>query len=404
MLIKLKKKFVIISMSLVSILLIIIFSSIYFLNYRSLNNETSLILYKSINGIDSISNNIMNYENINYLPIFIYDITGEYKFVDSNLDIIIDEQTKVEILDLISKKYNNTGFMPEYGLKYYKFESIEDGRKFVALLFDERIIQLNNLRDNLFFAFFISFFILLIVTNYLAKWALKPVENSWKFQEQFIADASHELKTPLTVILANIKILKEISNSNHNQLKWLENTNDEAIRMKGLIEEMLYLAKPSNNNDNLNFEKINFSDLVEEVMLTFESIAFEKRLELKFDYFNDNIYLEGNRQELKRLLIILVDNACKYSEPENDITIELYKKDNKAIFKINSIGNIIKKENYKKIFERFIRESESRARYSEGGYGLGLAIAKKIVETHNGKIDWAPFSDIGNTFIVELEA
>ena len=167
---------------------------------------------------------------------------------------------------------------------------------------------------------------------------------------------------------------------------------------------MLFLAKSSDNKDILNFEEINFSDLVEEVILTFESIAFEKKLELKLDYFNDNIYIKGNRQELKRLLIILVDNACKYSEPENNITIELYKKDNKAVFKINSIGNIIKIENSKRIFERFIRESESRARYSEGGYGLGLAIAKKIVENHNGKIEWAPFYDLGNTFIVELEA
>ena len=404
MLIKLKRKFVIISMSLVSILLIIIFSSIYFLNYRSLNNETNLILYKSINGKDSISNNIMNYENINYSPIFIYDITDEYKLIDSNFDIIIDDQTKEEILETIIKKHNNTGFMSEYGIKYYKFESMDEGRKFVALLFDERIIQLSYLKGNLLFAFFISFFILLIVTNYLSTWALKPVENAWNFQEQFIADASHELKTPLTVILANIKILKGISSTNANQLKWLENTNDEAIRMKDLIEEMLFLAKSSDNKDILNFEEINFSDLVEEVILTFESIAFEKKLELKLDYFNDNIYIKGNRQELKRLLIILVDNACKYSEPENNITIELYKKDNKAVFKINSIGNIIKIENSKRIFERFIRESESRARYSEGGYGLGLAIAKKIVENHNGKIEWAPFYDLGNTFIVELEA
>lgn len=410
MLHKLKIRFVAISMSLVSIILIIIFSCIYFLVYSTVDNKASEDLKKSLKEIaqNEEANRLNNGLEVRFKTFddtYIYDITDKPVLVDSNTGGEYSESggNINKVVKTVKRRHKPKGLIEEYYIKYLVFN--KNGSEYLAIITVTSLISmLFSLKSMLISVFLITFVIMLFITWYLSSLALAPVEKAWVLQKQFIGDASHELKTPLTVILANLKILKRYNNLTEEENKWVDNTHDEAIRMKGLIEEMLYLAKGDVEETHLQFSDVNFSELVEEVLLTFESIAFEKGLELKYDGIEKDIHINGSRSHLKRLIIILVDNACKYSESGNDVNVELTKKDKKVIFKITSIGEVIHKENGKKIFERFVRESESRARNTEGGFGLGLAIAKKITEFHKGKIRWEPYEDKGNTFIIELEA
>ncbi|WP_129582273.1 sensor histidine kinase [Miniphocaeibacter massiliensis] len=408
MLVKLKRKFITITMTLVSFVLLAILISIYVVNYKSMDKSTT----------ESMANTAITILDKNYVPentfvnkntyyTFIYKVVNDkFVYINSN----IDQELKSEVAETIFKAIDSSdkvsGFVKEHGMKYLKLvDPYDNNERYVAISFVAGQLELlKSLLEMLITAFIIAFVFIFLIAKFLANWALEPVEKAWYLQKQFIADASHELKTPLTIILANLKILKKYNNLTSAQNKWIDNTNDEAIRMKDLVEEMLYLAKGDMGNMNINYSDVNFSELVEEVLLTFESIVFEKGLKMEYASVDEEIHCIGDRGQLKRLIIILIDNACKYSEQGNNIDINLYKKDKKIFFKITSIGNIISEKNSKRIFERFIRDSESRNRDGEGGYGLGLAIANKIVENHKGKIRWEPYRDIGNTFIVELGA
>lgn len=415
MLHKLKIKFVAISMSLVSIILIVIFSSIYFFVYTIADKDTTNDLNASLKEMakyeeSTRENNMLNIRVKSFDDTYLYDITTDKSiFVNSNTgNEFTDNNNDIDkIAKTVKRRHKSKGFIEEYNIKYTVYS--KGNYSYLGIIKVPMLIgMLCSLQSMLISVFLITFIIMLFLTWYLSSLALEPVEKAWKLQKQFIADASHELKTPLTVILANLKILKRYNNLTDEENKWVDNTHDEAIRMKGLIEEMLYLAKGDVEETHLQFADVNFSELVEEVLLTFESIAFEKGLEIVYSGIDDDIHLIGSKPHLKRLIIILVDNACKYSKTGNNVTVSLNKKDKKVIFKITSIGEVIQTENGNKIFERFVRESESRARNtvqnSEGGFGLGLAIAKKITESHKGKIKWEPYEDKGNTFIVELEA
>ncbi len=410
-LVKLKRQFIAISMSLVAFVLIVIFSSILMFFYRILivpekndleNSAIEILINKY--DVDKRYNDMQQGKFV-----FLYLKTDEgYKFLDGSMkEPLSDEQFNIIYKYLSSREdsdgYVNDGINAGKNILYMKRDFMNTGNEYLALSYTKTYMVFSNLFKALLTAFMSALVLIFFVASFLANWALRPVERAWKLQKQFIGDASHELKTPLTVILANLKILKRDESLTAEQSKWVDNTNDEAIRMKDLVEEMLYLARGDIENNKFNGTDVNFSELVEEVLLTFESLAFEKGLSLMYDNIEEDIYCVGDKQQLKRMLIILVDNAVKYSDPGNDINVYLYKNDKKIFFKITSIGEVIKAENAKKIFERFIRESESRARNSVGGYGLGLSIAKNIVENHKGKIKWEPYDDIGNSFIVELE-
>ena len=150
-----------------------------------------------------------------------------------------------------------------------------------------------------------------IISLFLAKWALTPVERAWDQQNQFIADASHELKTPLTVILANLKILlshKEDTIS--NQFRWIENTHTEASRMKKLVENLLFLARSESNTVPAAVNTFNLSDTVWSCLLPFESVAFEQGVTLN-ESVTPGLSMLGDEGQIKQLTAILLDNACK---------------------------------------------------------------------------------------------
>jgi signal transduction histidine kinase len=249
---------------------------------------------------------------------------------------------------------------------------------------------------------FLGLIALFFVSLVLANFAIRPVERAWLAQQQFIADASHELKTPLTVILANTGILSAHPDTLVSEhVQWIHNTQDEANRMKGLVENMLELAKGDIPQGKIVFGRVNLSDIIANSLLIFEPVAFEKNVELTSDVVS-NLEIHGDEERLRRLAAILLDNAIKYSGTNGSVSVILRQSGSHITLTVRNTGTVIPAKHLAKIFDRFYREDESRRFDDEGSFGLGLAIARQIVTEHGGKI-WAESNpQTGTVFTVQF--
>ena len=216
------------------------------------------------------------------------------------------------------------------------------------------------------------------VSSILSKWIIKPAIDAFDAQKRFIADASHELKTPLAVIMASADALEK----DKKEKKWISNIQNESERMNNLIKSLLDLSKIESTTPVT--EDIDLSKLVIKSTLVLESLMFEKNIELKYD-ISENIIINANSEEIKQLVTILLDNAIKHSESNGKILVNLYEQKNNVVLEVKNKGKSIEKGQEEKIFERFYRVDESRNR-NENRYGLGLAIAKTITNKYNGNI------------------
>lgn len=232
----------------------------------------------------------------------------------------------------------------------------------------------------------------------LANWAVKPVEKAWQEQKQFIADASHELKTPLTVLLTNAEMLKEPCYTCQERQEFAKNILTMSQRMKGLIENLLDLARLDNHTVSLTLNELNFSKLVSDCALPFEPLFFEKNLRLVCEIQSD-VHVHGDPQQLSQTIEILLDNALKYSTLSAPVTIRLQPRKNHCLLSVSGGGTPLSPNEQKQVFQRFYRLDPSRS--FSGSYGLGLPIAKRIIEEHDGKI-WAESDGQTNTFCILL--
>ena len=236
---------------------------------------------------------------------------------------------------------------------------------------------------------------------FLSGLALRPAEKTWKQQRQFVADASHELKTPLTVILANTGIvLAHPEDPVSAQSKWLEYTQEEARQMKGLVEDLLFLAKSDDARLESHFLPLDMSELVQGCLLPFEPVAFEAGVALE-SQVEPGLTLTGDEAQLRRLVRILLDNGVKYAGRQGTVELSLSRQQDKLRLTVRNTGTPIPAEHLPHLFERFYRADAARDR-SQGGYGLGLAIAKAITEQHRGKISVSSSAEAGTTFTVLL--
>ena len=302
----------------------------------------------------------------------------------SNNDIDIDKYKSVanEIINNSDKENEYIGnlFFDDYSYSYHK------GRDLIII--DNTYVRenlLHGLKSSLLY--FIALEIIFIfISKLISNWISKPVEDAFNKQKEFIADASHELKTPLSVITASAEALE----ANPKEKKWLKNIKSESDRMNNLIIDLLDLAKTENGSMELTMG--NLSKVVEHSVLTFEGIAFEKNIKLDYQIDKD-INIKMNENSIRQVMEILLDNAIKHSSEKGKVEVNLT--DGKEIvLTVNNTGDPIPKGEEKKIFERFYRVDKARNR-NENRYGLGLAIAKNIITSHNGTIK--AFSKNGKT-------
>ena len=239
-----------------------------------------------------------------------------------------------------------------------------------------------------------------VVSLFLARWLVRPVEESWRRQRQFVADASHELKTPITVLLADTDILlSHPGDTIADQRRWVEHIRDEGLRMKELVGDLLFLARGDAAGPERPQGRADLSQLCEGCVMSFEPVAFEAGLTLD-SAIAPGVSVTGNEEELRRLCAILLDNACKYGEPGGTVTVTLTAAD-RAVLTVHNTGEPIPAEVQPRLFERFYRADAARTR-EQGGYGLGLSIAAAIAERHRGKISLHSAQGEGTAFTVTL--
>jgi signal transduction histidine kinase len=230
-----------------------------------------------------------------------------------------------------------------------------------------------------------------------------PVQEAFEKQKQFVADASHELKTPLAVINTNVDVL--LSNGEdtiNNQSKWLNYIKSESERMTKLTNDLLYLTQMDYSDNKLIFTKLNLSESVESIILAMEAVIYEHNLSLNYDV-EPELIAYGNDEQIRQVVMILLDNAIKYTNQKGSISVTLKRQNSDIMLSVSNTGEGIHQEHLKKIFDRFYRTDKSRSRRL-GGYGLGLSIAKAIIDQHKGKIYAESILNKSTTFFVRLPA
>lgn len=237
--------------------------------------------------------------------------------------------------------------------------------------------------------------IIFLISLWVASVVSKPVEQSLAEQKRFVADASHELKTPLAVILANNKIIEK--SANLEQKEWLSSNNDEIQYMSEIISEMLTLAQ-TESMTAVKKTKVDLTKLATKVCLQFEPVAYEKNLTLTHE-ITENISVNFDEKMLRQLIMILLDNAIKHEESGGKVTLNIEKTANFVNLGVQNVKTLIPQEKLPHLFERFYKVDESRG---SKGFGLGLAIAKNIAQLNGATISATSDQQNGTIFAVKI--
>lgn len=425
MLKKLRRKIILINMILVGIVLLGLLSVVcintYHQQYSRVDNSLRDALNKPAFDGDSFFGNddsddpigdeleklpdeIMENEGKRFVTtslVTIYPGTSTYLISSNSLNLSSDELDKA--VSYVLERGKTEGIIKSQALKYrtayesgiYRiaFADTSEARASV-----KRTIIISVLLTSC--GLVILFFISLLLSGL----AIRPVKRSWQQQHQFVADASHELKTPLTVILANNNLIQSHRQETvESQEKWLNSTREEAEHMSKLVGDLLFLAKSDGEQSPVVFSEVNLSDTCENAALQFEPVAFEKGLKMDID-IQDGLTIQGDGTQLGQLIRIFLDNACKYTPEGGKIDVKLTKAGPEIRLSVANTGDPIPADVLPHLFERFYRMDESRTRTSSaGGYGLGLAIAKAITQRHKGSIKAESSAEKGTVFTVTFK-
>ena len=315
--------------------------------------------------------------------------------INHTTEEISDDQIKEIAENILKNKGTENTKIGNLYIDNYSYSLSKDNTSLVIIdntNTKERLMQ--TLKTSIMI-FIILEIVIVISSKLITNWIIKPVVETFNKQKQFIADASHELKTPLAVIMASSEALE----NEPEEKKWLENIKSESERMNNLISNLLELAKTESGIKE-QYSNENLSKLVEKSILTFESLSYEKNIKLNYQ-IDENINFVCNCDQIKQVVGILMDNAIKHSSKDGEIKVEFKKEKNNIVLTVGNKGQEIPKEQRDKIFERFYRGDASRNR-NDNRYGLGLAIAKNIVQNHNGNIS-VDFENGYNIFKVNFK-
>jgi len=356
-------------------------------NFSSLKNRIFLF------GNEKLSSNYVSYDkSMNVLHVKSEDTDLAEAIIDLAVKSLNEKKDSFE-----KKKVDGVGYRI-----YTKYIDSENTPK-VIQVYEE------TSGENYFWSFLktvlwlmgvIGIIALLAISYIFTGKALNPVKETWKKQKEFIADASHELRTPLTVIQTNLDVMMSDEDGTivENEI-WLDNAYSETRVMANLIDQLLTLAKVDANETKLDVMEISLSEIVDNVTDNMQIMAKNKNLNMVTE-IKENVIMKGDYDKIRRLVVILVDNAIKYTE-EGSIIIKLYTEKKQKILSVKDTGIGISDEDKKRIFDRFYRSDKARNR-KFGGTGLGLSIAKWIVESHRATIDVDSKIGEGSTFIVKF--
>lgn len=400
---KLKIKFIVTTMFLITIVMSVAFV-IQYLNTASELKKDSIealhdIAFSERSPIDGLFNKGNKHQHLTTYTLDI-DLSTNSCYIDGFGDV--DNLTKEnhdyinELINTVLNADSDEGIIKKHNMRYFAIKT-HIGKRIVLLDKSYEDNRLNSLLISLLISGSIAFLSFLLISIIIANIAVKPVEHSIQRQKQFISDVSHELKTPITVISTNTDLIMTHSESTvANESKWLGYIKDETVRMSELVNMMLYLAKTDEADSRYELVDFNLSNACYEVALPFESVSFENGKELTIN-IEEDVFIKGEENSVKQLLVILLDNALKYSNSNGRIELNVFVSGDKATVSVFNTGAPIPRECIPNIFERFYRVDEDRSRQT-GGSGLGLSIAKRIIEHNEATITVASSNDHGTEF------
>ena len=332
----------------------------------------------------------------------VVDVSGDGTLEKTSLVADISDEMIEEVVNEALASDESTGTSDGYTVAWMKAKTSWGWR--VALV--DTYSKMATLRSQALSClniFVVSAVVVFLVSYGLSGLALRPVKKAWDQQRQFVSDASHELKTPLAVILANTQILQNMKGLPPEATRWVSSTADEAGQMKRLVEDLLTLARADEqqSEQSLVREEVDLSGLVERCALEFDPVAYDRGCSIE-SAVDPGLAVLGDKDQLGRLVRTLVDNATKYARGGTAASVRLTRDGRRAKLVVNNQGDPIDPEDLEHLFDRFYRTDKARERKGSGGFGLGLAIARSITEAHGGKIGVTSTAEEGTTFTVSL--
>ena len=393
----LRIKFVLSNMGMVTVVIALAFLAVgYFTQYRMDQNNERMMREAALYGQEGFALDAGRVR----MPYFILVTDGDNQVVrvegqySPGRDDELLNRLAVQSIDADS----DGGFLEMYQLRYLR-RPFEEGYRIVYLDTSLGDSFAESMWRSLGMIGLAVWLVLFGISLVLSKWAVDPVRQSIQREKQFVADASHELKTPLTVIMTSAELAQSPDYDEECRERFLSSILTMSRQMRGLIEQMLQLARADQADPREHFSSVDLSKVASEALLPFEPIFFEAGLSLTSD-LSPAVQVTGSEPQLRQVLEILLDNARKYSQ-EGGATQVCLKRRGKShcLLTVANQGEPISPEALANLFKRFYRADPARNR--NGSYGLGLAIAESIVNRHRGKI-WAESQNGINTFYVEL--
>lgn len=337
-------------------------------------------------------------EEKNISVVFYTPETGEYSILSGSDNL--SEEELPGLLSAVTNQEKDFGFLPGSRVIYYKNGS--NPCKIALTGTGYLIHSMLKLCAALLGIWAGAMALFWAVSNRLSIIAARPMEEAIRREKQFVADASHDLKTPLSVILANNAILMENPDAPAGTLaRWLDSTQLAAKRMQQLIGEMLTLAEAERQETPLTLEPIDLADIAMKAALELESVAFEKNVTLDTD-LPEKCVIRGNADYLLRIVTSLLENALKYEPAGGQVILTLTQSKRKIQLCVQNRGSQIQEEDLPHVFDRFYRGDKSRTN-SEGSFGLGLAITKEMTQRLGGTIAVTSSEAEGTAFRVTFE-
>lgn len=372
-----KRRQLISNVSILTILLFVIFSSLFISTYRDVNTRNESELRRLI----TIPEDGFQHGQFRLSP-------GSISFIvvvenDSISEVFSSINMPTEIVDeAFSEVKKDDGKVEVEGFTFMYLTEEVNGVTvigFTDVTFDEQL--LDSLLIRYLLIFLVSIVFTFVVSYFITSKSIQPVKESYDKQKEFIANASHELKTPLTVINTNVDVL--LSNKQFENNKWLQYIKSESNRMNKLTNDLLYLARTS-EVANTQPTIYNVSTQLEGLVLSMEALAFENKILLQYDIL-ENKFIKFDQNQFTQLMLILLDNAIKYTPENNEIFVSLEKKSKTLKLSVKNTGVTLSEEEINNVFERFYMSDKSRER-NKNSYGLGLSIAHEISANNNTQL------------------
>ena len=376
---RLRWKVIGLNMGMVFCVLLAVFAAVYFSSRaviaRSVQQQLQQVLQTG-SGYD------LSQPGQEGVPCFVAEVyaSGTVRVSGNSYYDLTDKAALVDIVTAALSADSDEGVLAEHHLRYLR----QTGLLSTRIAFTDSTLEQATLRSLLTGSLLIGLAALavLFACSYVLSGAVtRPVDRAWQQQKQFLSDASHELKTPLTVILSSAELLEQ--SAAPEQKQYADNVRAESRRMKRLVEDMLTLSRVERGGEHLPDTTADLSDAAADAALRFEPVAYEAGHTLSYD-IAPGLLVRGDSGKLEQAVAVLLDNAIKYAAPGTEVRLDAARQGKNACLWVENEGDPIPADKLPHIFDRFYRADASRT--DGGSFGLGLPIARAIVEAHRGTL------------------